>query len=52
MILGWKFDMKKLDGLMFNATGERFPKIFFYFVRYGLGTIMSISFVVGFFSVF
>lgn len=52
LILGWKFDMKKLDGLMFDATGERFPKIFFYFVRYGLVTIMSISFVVGFFSEF
>lgn len=46
LILGWKFDLLTLDQLMFNATGERFPKILFYIVRYGLVTLMTISFVV------
>ena len=46
LILGWKFDMLKLDSLMYAATGEHFPKILFYIIRYGLVIIMSVSFLV------
>ena len=52
MILGWKFDLLRLDQMMFNATGERFPKILFWIVRYGLLIIMLISFSVSFFAEF
>lgn len=44
--------MLTLDQLMFNATGERFPKILFYIVRYGLVGIMSVSFVIAFIAEF
>lgn len=37
---------------MYNATGERFPKVLFYIVRYGLVFIMTISFTVGFIAEF
>lgn len=37
---------------MFNATGERFPKPLFFIVRYGLVTIMLVSFVVSFIAEF
>ena len=52
LILGWKFDMLTLDQLMFNATGERFPKPLFYIVRYGLVAIMLVSFTVSFIAEF
>ena len=52
MILGWKFDLLRLDQMMFNATGERFPKILFWIVRYGLLVVMLISFTVSFFAEF
>ena len=52
IILGWKFDILTLDQMMFNATGERFPKIIFWIVRYALLVIMTISFVVCFISEF
>ena len=32
--------------MMFNATGERFPKILFWIIRYGLVIVMSLSFIV------
>lgn len=44
LILGWYFDMIKLDELMFKATGERFPKPLFFIVRYGLVVVMTLSF--------
>ena len=37
---------------MFNATGERFPKPLFFIVRYGLVTIMFVSFIVSFIAEF
>lgn len=52
LILGWKFDMLTLDQLMFNATGEHFPKPLFYIVRYVLVAIMATSFIVSFISEF
>ena len=46
LILGWTFGIEKLDNLMHEATGERFPKPLFFIVRYGLVAIMSATFVV------
>lgn len=44
--------MLTLDQLMYNATGERFPKPLFYIVRYGLVAIMTVSFIVSFIAEF
>ena len=46
VILGWKFDILTLDQMIFNATGERLPKIVCWIVRYGLVIIMSLTVVV------
>ena len=52
LILGWKFDILTLDQMMFNATGERFPKIIFWIVRYVLLGLMVITFLVSAISEF
>jgi len=46
IILGWKFDILTLDQMMFNATGERFPKLIVWLVRYGLLALMIVTFFV------
>ena len=41
IILGWKFDLAKLDSLVTANTGEKFPKILYGIVKYLLLVIMS-----------
>ena len=41
IIIGWKFDLAKLDGLVNQNTGERFPKILYGIVKYFLCFVMA-----------
>lgn len=51
-LLGWKFDLTKLDCLVTQHTGETFPKVLYYIVKYILFAIMIIIVLIAFIAEF
>ena len=52
IIIGWKFDLAKLDGLVNVNTGERFPKVLYGIVKYFLCFVMAAVVVIAFIAEF
>ena len=48
IVIGWKFDLAKLDKLVNENTGEQFPKLLYFLVRYILMILISVVLVIGF----
>lgn len=51
-IIGWKFDLIKLDKLVNQNTGETFPKALYVIVKYVLLAIMLITCIIAFIAEF